>query len=69
MANFDAAFYKLYVVDPSEQNIMVFDPPTTGPATRSGRRTACPPTARSTGSPTCMIDGDIYVAENGRSGA
>ena len=49
VANFDAAFYKLYVVDPSEQNIMVFDPSSDGsgyhsagtgrlPTDRAGRR-------------------------------
>ena len=30
VANFDAAFYKLYVVDPSEQNIMVLSPANDG---------------------------------------
>ena len=30
VANFDAAFYKLYVVDPSEQNILVLDPANDG---------------------------------------
>ena len=30
VANFDAAFYKLYIVDPSEQNIMVLSPANDG---------------------------------------
>jgi hypothetical protein len=65
VANFDAAFYKLYVVDPSEQNIMVLDPASDGsgyPNRPSGRL----PTDRPVdGITDLMIDGDIFVAENG----
>jgi serine/threonine protein phosphatase PrpC len=66
VSNFDAAFYKLYVVDPSKQNIMVLDPANDG----SGYPT--PPTRRLPtdrpvdGITDLMIDGDIFVAENGQ---
>ena len=65
VANFDAAFYKLYVVDPSEQNIMVLSPANDG----SGypiRPTPRLPTERDVSQMTdVLIDGDIYVAEGG----
>jgi hypothetical protein len=65
VANFDAAFYKLYVVDPSQQNIMVLSPANDGsgyPIAPTGRL----PTDRPVdGMTNLLIDGDIYVAENG----
>ena len=66
VANFDAAFYKLYLVDPSEQNIMVLSPANDG----SGYplKPIGPPAHRSRrvdGITDLLIDGDIYVAENG----
>jgi hypothetical protein len=65
VANFDAAFYKLYVVDESEQNIMVLEPANDGsgyPVKPSGRL----PTNRPVdGITDLLLDGDIYVAENG----
>src|SRR4051812_50163295 len=65
VANFDAAFYKLYLVDPSQQNIMVLSPANDGsgyPLKPSGRL----PTDRPVdGITDLLIDGDIYVAENG----
>jgi hypothetical protein len=65
VANFDAAFYKLYLVDPSEQNIMVLSPANDGsgyPLKPTGRL----PTDRPVdGITDLLIDGDIYVAENG----
>ena len=54
VANFDAAFYKLYLVDPSEQNIMVCRPANDGsrlPGRPTGRLPDRP--RRSTASPTC----------------
>lgn len=66
VANFDAAFYKLYVVDPSEQNIMVLSPANDGsgyPVRPTGRL----PTDRPVGGITdLLLDGDIFVAENGQ---
>ena len=66
VANFDAAFYKLYVVDPSQQNIMVLSPANDGsgyPVKPTGRL----PTDRPVdGITDLLIDGDIYVAENGQ---
>jgi len=65
VANFDAAFYKLYVVDASEQNIMVLSPANDGsgyPVPPTGRL----PTNRPVdGITDILLDGDIYVAENG----
>jgi hypothetical protein len=65
VANFDAAFYKLYVVDASEQNIMVLAPANDGsgyPVKPTGRL----PTNRPVdGITDILLDGDIYVAENG----
>ncbi len=65
VANFDAAFYKLYLVDPSQQNIMVLSPANDGsgyPLKPTGRL----PTNRPVdGITDLLIDGDIYVAENG----
>jgi hypothetical protein len=65
VANFDAALYKLYVVDPSEQNIMVLSPASDGfgyPVKPTRRL----PTDRPVdGITDLLIDGDIYVAENG----
>jgi hypothetical protein len=65
VANFDAAFYKLYLVDPSQQNIMVLSPANDGsgyPLKPTGRL----PTDRPVdGITDLLIDGDIYVAENG----
>ncbi len=65
VANFDAAFYKLYVVDRSEQNIMVLSPANDGsgyPIKPTGRL----PTDRPVdGITDLLLDGDIYVAENG----
>jgi hypothetical protein len=65
VANFDAAFYKLYIVDPSEQNIMVLSPANDGtgyPIAPTGRL----PTDRPVdGITDLLIDGDIFVAEDG----
>lgn len=65
VSNFSQAFYKLYVVDPSEQNIMVLSPNNDG----SGYTTpAVPrlPAPRPVASITSLlIDGDIYAADGG----
>ena len=65
VANFDAAFYKLYVVDPSEQNIMVFDPSSDGSGYHSAGTGRLPTDRPVDGMTDLMIDGDIFVAENG----
>ncbi len=65
VANFDAAFYKLYVVDPSEQNIMVLSPANDGSGFPQ-RPLPRLPTERDVSQMTdVLIDGDIYVAEDG----
>jgi hypothetical protein len=65
VANFDAAFYKLYLVDQSEENIMVLSPANDGsgyPEKPLGRL----PTDRPVdGITDLLLDGDIFVAENG----
>jgi hypothetical protein len=68
VANFNAALYNLYVVDPSEQNIMVFA--TASDGNRFPRRgNARLPTNRPIdGITDLLIDGDIYAAENGQVG-
>jgi hypothetical protein len=65
VANFDAAFYKLYVVDPSLQNIMVLSPANDGSGYPQ-RPLPRLPTERDVSKITdVLIDGDIYVAEDG----
>lgn len=65
VANFDAGLYKLYVVDPSEQQIQVHSP------NRDGGGFSSPPTGRLPaarpvdGITDLLIDGDIYTAEDG----
>jgi hypothetical protein len=65
VSNFSQAFYKLYVVDPSEQNIMVLSPNNDG----SGYTT--PPVPRLPASKdvsqitSLVIDGDIYASDAG----
>ena len=66
VANFDAAFYKLYVVDPSEQNIMVFDPSSDGSGYHSPGQGRLPTDRPVDGITDLMIDGDIFAAENGQ---
>jgi hypothetical protein len=66
VANFDAAFYKLYVVDPSEQNIMVLDPANDGSGYPSKPTPRLPTDRPVDGITDVMIDGDIFVAENGQ---
>ncbi len=65
VSNYDAALYKLYVVDPSQQNIMVLSPASDGsgyPMKPSGRL----PTNRPVdGISSLLLDGDIFVAEDG----
>jgi hypothetical protein len=66
VANFDAAFYKLYVVDPSQQNIMVLSPNSDGSGYSSAPTRRLPTDRPVDGMSDLLIDGDIYVAENGQ---
>jgi hypothetical protein len=65
LRNVDAGLYNLYVVDPSEQQILAYSPAADGsgfPARPTGRLAA----ARSVDTMTSLyIDGDIFVIENG----
>lgn len=65
VANFDAAFYKLYIVDPSEQNIMVLSPANDGSGYPVKPTRRLPTDRPVDGITDLLIDGDIYVAENG----
>ena len=65
VANFDAALYKLYIVDPSEQNIMVMSPRSDGSGYSGPPQRRLPTDRPVDGITDLFIDGDIYVAENG----
>jgi hypothetical protein len=65
VANFDAALYKLYIVDPSEQNIMVMSPRSDGSGYSGPAQRRLPTDRPVDGITDLLIDGDIYVAENG----
>jgi len=65
VANFDAAFYKLYVVDPSEQNIMVLSPANDGSGYPVRPNPRLPTERDVSGISDLLIDGDIYAAESG----
>jgi hypothetical protein len=65
VANFDANFYKIYVVDPSEQNIMVFSPANDGSGYPQRANPRLPTERDVSGISDLLIDGDIYVAESG----
>ena len=65
VANFDAAFYKLYIVDPSEQNIMVLDPANDGSGYPVNPTRRLPTDRPVDGITDLLIDGDIFVAEDG----
>ena len=65
VANFDAAFYKLYIVDPSEQNIMVLSPANDGSGYPDRPLPRLPTERPVDGITDILIDGDIFVAENG----
>jgi hypothetical protein len=65
VANFNAGLYRLYVVDPSEQQILNYSPASDGggfPAKPSGRLPAARPVD---GVTDLLIDGDIFTAEHG----
>ena len=65
VANFDAALYKLYVVDPSEQNIMVLSPANDGSGYPMKPSSRLPTNRPVDGITDIVLDGDIFVAENG----
>jgi hypothetical protein len=65
VANFDAAFYKLYIVDPSEQNILVQSPSNDGSGYHVKPIDRLPTDRPVDGITDLLLDGDIFVAENG----
>ena len=65
VANFDAGLYKLYIADPSEQNILVLAPRSDGSGYSDQPQRRLPTDRPVDGITDMMIDGDIYLAENG----
>ena len=65
MANFDAAFYKLTSSTRRSRTSWSSTRPTTDRATRAGPRRRLPTDRPVDGITDLMIDGDIFVAENG----
>jgi hypothetical protein len=65
VANFDAAFYKLYIVDPSEQNIRVLSPANDGSGYPVKPIDRLPTDRPVDGITDLLLDGDIFVAEHG----
>jgi hypothetical protein len=65
VANFDAAFYKLYIVDPSEKNIRVLSPANDGSGYPVRPIDRLPTDRPVDGITDLLLDGDIFVAENG----
>ena len=66
VANFDAAFYKLYVVDPSEQNIMVFSPANDGSGYPGNGRPATAHRARRLDGITDLLHRRRHLRRRGR---
>ncbi len=65
VANFDAAFYKLYIVDPSAQNLRVLSPANDGSGYPVAPIDRLPTDRPVDGITDLLLDGDIFVAENG----
>ena len=65
VSNFSQAFYKLYVVDPSQQNIMVLSPNSDGSGYTQAAAPRLPAARDVTKITALLIDGDIYATESG----
>jgi len=65
VANFDAAFYKLYIVDRSAQNILVLSPANDGSGYPVRPIDRLPTDRPVDGVTDLLLDGDIFVAEDG----
>jgi hypothetical protein len=65
VSNFSQAFYKLYVVDPSQQNIMVLSPNSDGSGYTTDAVPRLPASRDVSGITSLLIDGDIYATEGG----
>jgi hypothetical protein len=66
VANFDAAFYKLYIVDPSAKNILVLSPANDGSGYPVPPIDRLPTDRPVDGITDLLLDGDIFVAEDGK---
>jgi hypothetical protein len=65
VANFDAAFYNLYVADASEQNILLYSAANDGRGYPSAPTRRLPTDRPVAGITDLLIDGDIFAAEDG----
>jgi hypothetical protein len=65
LVNYSAAFYKLYVVDPSQQNIFVYSPNGDGSGYTSGSTPRLATNRDVSGITALLLDGDIYATEKG----
>ena len=65
VVNYSAAFYKLYVVDPSQQNIFVYSPNGDGSGYTSGSTPRLATNRDVSGITALLLDGDIYATESG----
>ena len=65
VSNFSQAFNKLYVVDPSQQNIMVYSPNNDGSGYTTAAQPKLPVSRDVTKITALMIDGDIFATEAG----
>jgi hypothetical protein len=65
VSNYSAAFYKLYFVDPSEQNIRYVSPSSDGSGYLQKAQDRLPTDRPVDGITDLLLDGDIFVAENG----
>jgi hypothetical protein len=65
VSNFSQAFYKLYVVDPSQQNIMVLSPNSDGSGYTTSAVPRLPASRDVSAITSLLIDGDIYATEAG----
>lgn len=65
VSNFSQAFYKLYIVDPSQQNIIVLSPNNDGSGYTTAGVPRLPASRDVSGVTSLLIDGDIYATEKG----
>ncbi len=65
VSNFSQAFYLLYIVEPSQQNIMKLAPNSDGSGYTTDPVARLPASRDVSGITSLLIDGDIYATENG----
>jgi hypothetical protein len=65
VSNFSQAFYLLYIVEPSQQNIMKLAPNSDGSGYTTDPVARLPASKDVSGITSLLIDGDIYATDNG----